>query len=79
VKNYIWYRRNITSDIKEYGNWIPKEKIKETTGLLIPLKERDTRRILCVITNNTYKTLFPLTFKTDFNFLVCSGVSGIGT
>ena len=58
---------------------VPKEKTKETTSLIMPLKERDTRSILRVITDNTYKALFPLTSKTDFNFLVCGGAPGIGT
>ncbi|GES73716.1 hypothetical protein GLOIN_2v1720049 [Rhizophagus clarus] len=64
--------------LKDLEIEVPKEKTKETTGLLMPLKERDTGSILRVITDNAYKALFPLTSKTDFNFLVCGGAPGIG-
>jgi hypothetical protein len=51
---------------------------KETIGLLMPLKERDTSHVLHVITNNSCGSLYPLTSKTDLNFLVCGGAPGIG-
>ncbi|PKY39259.1 hypothetical protein RhiirA4_452422 [Rhizophagus irregularis] len=57
---------------------VPREMTKEAIGLLMPLKERDTSRVLHVITNNACGSLYPLTSKTDLNFLVCGGAPGIG-
>jgi hypothetical protein len=56
--------------LKDVKTEVPKEMTKKTIGLFMPLKERNARRVLRVITENA---LYPLTSKMDLNFLVCGG------